>query len=301
MQEFVFITDLHIRNSSNVRTGDFVQDIYDKLSFVVDYANEHNATILIGGDVFDKPSVPDIVKNKLAPLLRKCIYKPISIFGNHDLLYNSEEYIEKTSYETWVSHGLLEPLDGKTVELEDCIITNEVPVISRGKPQLVLFHGFLNKDDGRNTFLFQDIAGCSDKTYILLGHDHTVYEPLKFSDNIKIFRPGSFLRQTREDASMRIPELMHIRVNEGKLQYKMVSIETARPAEEIFKTKLRNVTKAQQRETYEDIINQIRNANVGEMSLQQALQQVAAEDVCNYATKLLTERRIENQHNREKL
>lgn len=301
MRAFVFITDTHFRNSSNVRTGDLIQDLASKLEFVVAYANDVDATILIGGDLFDKPSVPDVVKNTLAPILMKAKYTPIAIFGNHDLLYNNEEFLNRTSYETWASHGIIKSLDNEVIEFEDCVLTNQAPFITKGKPQIIMFHGFLNKEDGRNTFLFQDVAGVEDQTYVLLGHDHVAYEPMQYSANIKFFRPGSFNRQTRGDESMRIPELIHIRVNEGRFQFKMVPITTARSQDEIFVTKLKNVTKAQQRETYEDIINQIKNANSGELSLQQALEQVATEDVCNYALRLLNEKRLEDQHNKGNL
>lgn len=300
--DFVFITDSHFKASSNVRSGEYLEDLAVKLQYVVAYCNKHNAILLHGGDFFDKPSVPDVVKNRILPILMGLKTKCYIVSGNHCLLYNSQEFNYKTSYQTFVSAGLFHDMDNSTVDLGECIITNETPIINRGKPQLVLFHGFLNQEDGKNTLYFQDIANdIQDKVYILLGHDHTVYEPLQYSSNVKIFRPGSFSRQTREDASIRMPELLHIRVQDDSLQFKTKLIETARPAEEIFKTKLKNITKSQQRETYDDIIRQIRNAGAGEMSLSQALQTVAGEDVCEFAEKLLTDKRLSEQHNNNNL
>lgn len=300
--DFVFITDLHFRNSSNVRVGDLLLDLKSKLQFVVDYSNNNNATILIGGDVFDKPSVPDIVKNTLGPVFLQASSIPMSILGNHDQLYGNNEFQDKTSYQLWCSHNVLKSFDNQTIDLGECIITNELPVINRGKPQIVVYHGFLNQEDGHYTFHFQDIhSNVTDQVYILLGHDHCEYEPLAFTSNVKIFRPGSFNRQTRDEESMRQPKILHIRVKGGKLQYKMVEIATARPSSEIFKTKLTNVTKAQRHETYEDIISKIRNANATEMSLEQALQQISEPDVCTYALNLLKEHRLNAQHERNNL
>lgn len=300
--DIVFITDTHFRISSNVREGDSLQDLADKLKFVVDYCNLNDAILLHGGDVFDSPSVPDMVKNKIAPIFKKLKKDCFALSGNHCQLYNNPEYNYKTSFQTFVATGVLKSLDGVTVDLGELIITNELPVIQRNKPQIVVYHGFLNQEDGKNTFHFQDIApGVTDQVYILLGHDHCVYDPLPYLDSIKFFRPGSFNRQTREQESMRIPQLMHIRCSNGQLKYKMVPIASARPAEEVFKTKLLTVTKAQQRNSYDDIIAQIRSANSGDLTFEQAMHQVAPDDVCNFVTKILTESRLNRQHNRANL
>lgn len=301
MKDFVVICDTHFKISSNVRDN-LLDDLVTKLEFVVSYANSHDAQILHAGDVFDKPSVPDAVKNRLAPILLKAKYRPICIYGNHDELYSSEEYMYKTSYQVWASHGIIRPIDKTTVDLGDVIVTNELPVIQRGKPQIVLFHGFLNIDDGKNTFRFQDVsAGVKDNVYICLGHDHCVYDPLQLYNNIKIFRPGSFNRQTRDEESMRTPQILHIKVDGDKLKYKFVEIAVARPYDEVFNVKLKTVTKSQQKSTYEELISQIRSANVGDLTFEQALKQVADEEICVFANKVLTDFRLNNQYNKQNL
>lgn len=301
MNDFVFITDLHCKSASNVRTGDFMEDICNKLQFVVNYANENGASILIGGDLFDKPSVPDIVKNKIIPILLESKNPIYSINGNHDVLFSSDELAEKTSYYLLDKANIIQDFTGTTIELDNVIISNEIPVIQRGKPQIIVFHGFLNQDDGKWTFHYQDIeAGITDKVYILLGHDHVEYEPLKFQDNIKIFRPGSFTRVTREDASMRQPKLLHIKVLDDRLVNKLVEIP-ARPFSEIFHVKESKVTKSQQRETYETIISQIKNANAQNMSFKEAMKMVTTDDVCDFTFNLVDRSRIERQHQNNNL
>lgn len=302
--DLVVITDTHFKNSSNNRTGSLLEDQFNKLNYVVEYCNKCNALLLHAGDIFDKPSVPDIVKNTLVPVLTKLNRGPmITINGNHDRLWNNDENLSKTSYGVWVTHNIIQSVDNKTIDLGPCIITNEVPVINRGKPQIVLFHGFLNIDDGKNSFYYQDInSNIEDQVYIVLGHDHSAYDPLEFKSNIKIFRPGSFTRMTRDETSMRTPQLLHIRVNDdtGKMQFKMVNIES-RPAIEIFKAKLTNVTKAQQRESYDTIIAQIRNASKSTMTLEEAVKQVASEEVQEYLFKRIKSQELENQFNKNNI
>lgn len=296
MNDFIFITDLHLQVSNNVRTGNYLEDACTKLRWVVDYANSNDARIIIGGDVFHKPSVPDLVKNAVIPVLKSAIYPPLSINGNHDVLFNSSDYNYKTSYMLLCSAGVLDDMTESTIITPNVVITNQVPIVQQGKPQIVIYHGFLNQDDGKWTFRYDDIAaGVTDQIVVCLGHDHVEYEPLKFSENIKYIRPGSFMRVTREDASFRQPKIVHIRYKDDRLYTKLVEIPVARKAEEVFTSKQKTITKAQQKDTYNEIINQLKNANVQNMSFPDALRTVTTETVCNYVFKSVEEFRNNNQ------
>lgn len=81
----------------------------------------------------------------------------------------------------------------------------------------------------------------------------------------------------------------------------MADILAARPAEEIFKAKLTTVTKAQQRESYETIIEQIRNASKTSMTLEEAIKQVANESVQDYLFKRIKSHELNKQFNKEEL
>lgn len=299
MSQFVFIADVHLGAGANVRTGDVYQDIYDKLNWVKDYCNKYDCQLLIGGDLLDKPSVPYTYVTPLVRILKEFKYVPYDVFSNHPTLYNNREYDYKTTQNMLYEVGVLRELH--TVEYSDCFITSETPLVTKGKPQILIKHAFLNVQDPGWTVEFPDLIGTDDNCYVCLGHDHVEYEPLQIKQNIKIFRPGSFLRATRDDSNVRIPNLLHIRVVDGKLQYKLVPIKTARPVSEIFKTKFTKVSEHDKHETYEAIIEQIRNANATELTLNQALNQVSTQDVCDYVQKLLQSNRIIKQHSKANL
>lgn len=294
MINLCFITDTHFTSVSRVRNGDIVNDAIQKLDFVVDYCNKHDCILVHGGDFFDKPTVPDFVKGEVFKSLKRLNTKMYSIYGNHDLLYNNPEFLNRTSYSNLLATQISTGLDDiEFVDLGELILTARCPIITRGKPQVFVGHMFLNLEDGRNTFRFQDIQ-TQDKTFIVLGHDHTVYDPLEFGEKVKIFRPGSFLRTTRQDTNQRTPQLLHFRCGDDKLQYKYVPIETARPWEEVFKPKELKISKAQQSATYDDIINQIRNAQRTDITFEQALRQVADSDAVEYCMQTLEESKLNN-------
>ena len=293
MRDFVFITDTHIMTSSRVRSGDVASDICNKLRFVVDYCNKNNAILLHGGDVFDKPTVADVTKNEIISILKELKTECYAIAGNHSELWGSPDYNYKTSFNTLTSAGLMKDLDlVDCVEYDDVIITSKLPLKTRNKPQIVINHAFLNIEDGRWTCRFTDLQ-TTDKTVVLLGHDHVEYEDLKLTEDLKIIRPGSFLRGVRTDTNCRTPKLVHLKVKDGKILTKKVDIQ-CRDWEEIFKTKEITITKAQQRDTYDAIIKSIRESQKADMTFEQAMSSVAPEEVVNYALKVLEEVNLEN-------
>lgn len=287
--DFVFITDTHFNNTSNVRTGDLLDDCVRKLDFVVDYTNKHDATLLLGGDVFDKSQVSDKVKNRIATCLKRLKYKAFAIEGNHDRRYDNSEYFDQTSLGNLVITGVVRLLTEE--EYPEVHLTSIKPMKTIGKPQIGMFHGFLNVEDGQNTVYLSDLM-IKDNALALLGHDHLVYDPLVIG-TVKVIRPGSFLRGIRNDTQLRDPKLVHIKVINGELKIKHVSVE-GRDCAEIFKTKKVTISKADRIRTYDKIINQIRNSESNDMSLNQALNAVATPDVVAFADQLLNDYNVKN-------
>lgn len=300
MRDFVFITDVHLKGQSKVRSGNVCDDICRKLQFVVDYCNKNQCDLLIGGDFFDTPTVADVYKAPVVSVLSSLKTDCYNIPGNHCELYGNSEYNYKTSFNLFTKAGLWKNLDDcPFIDLGNVILTSHVPITTKGKPQIVMFHGFLNQDDGKCTFRFTDLD-TTDNTVVLLGHDHCVYDDLRYKDNIKIIRPGSLLRGERTDESDRIPQLVHLKLKDGKILTKKVPID-CRDSKEIFKTKVLDITKSQQKDTYDFIINQIRNAQKSDLSFKDALSQVAELDVVNFCMNLLENYNQEEQFKKQNL
>lgn len=274
MADYVFITDTHFTASSNVRVGDYFQDLKDKLSYVVEKANEWNATIIHSGDFFDKPSVADFVKSEVSEILQKAIHKPFVIYGNHDTLFNNPEKNYKTSLNVLITNGVVKLLT--KVEFEDHILTSQIPVEELGKPQIVLYHGFLNSSDKYNNLTFADIQTTSP-TLVLLGHDHVPYDDVEMG-NITYSRIGSFARAIRNDSEQRNPQMLRVRVTKDKIVKKLYPIK-CKDFQLIFKEKKQKVENLVD---YSDLIEQIRSADTRDLSLMDAVRMVADENTVHY-------------------
>lgn len=286
--QFLHITDTHFTSSSNTRVGDYAEDLFVKLEYFVEKCNALKAVPLHSGDFNDKPSVPDYIKSRLISILKKLWTPLLCITGNHDRLYGSDERFYRTSLSVLAEAGVLRIINNRPVEFDDCYvvpISTTTPLIPRSKPQIALGHGFLNQEDGLNTVYFQDIQS-DDYNLIILGHDHMPYAPIPYR-NTTILRPGSFARGIRTDSADRIPVMIHIRIHDGKPQYRELPIEVAKPVELLFREKVFKVTKSEV--SYESLIEQMKRTSSDDTSLENLLKMVADEETVQYISEHLNE------------
>ena len=97
--KLLYISDLHLRPTSPLnRKDDYVETQWGKLRFIIDYANEHEATMIIGGDLFDRAANhPSWFLNKVMSCFLN-LNQPVHIIpGNHDLLGHDLQTVESNS------------------------------------------------------------------------------------------------------------------------------------------------------------------------------------------------------------
>ena len=199
---FIFFSDCHITTSAPFRVGDPLQDIISKLEYVIEQANSYDALILIGGDVFDKPTIPYEAYTAVCEVFKKAKYTPIAIKGNHDQLFRCDDNDKKTTIYNAFKLGVLRELKSP-MDVCSCVLTPDKSLINRDKPQILVYHGFLNVKDGKHTLYPEDFAGVTTPTLILLGHDHVKYDPVRVG-SVEIHRPGSLFRNRRDTSSDRV-------------------------------------------------------------------------------------------------
>ena len=227
----VFITDLHIKARSMVRTGDYLADILTKLEYVAEYTNSIDGLCVIGGDIFDSSTVHDAVKYKVISVLKKFNKTPYAIWGNHDMRYGGECFNDMTSLGTLFVSGVLNELVYK--DFGGFVMTGgHGKVETVGKPQIAIRHDLLNMPDAWS-LTFDDFT-TTDKCIVLMGHDHVDYgEPLVIGDNVRVYRPGAFARTKRVNEDLRIPRVLVIDTDNFRVTSQPIPV--ARCADELFK------------------------------------------------------------------
>ena len=133
-----------------------------------------------------------------------------------------------------------------------------------------------------------DVITTQDETVVLLGHDHSVYPVENPRNNVRVYREGSFLRGIRDDSQNRTPNMVCLEVTDGKINVTLEPIK-CRAAGEIFEAKKFEITQTQKHNSYEDVIEKIRESRNTEMTLQSALKEVTTDDVVDYVMMLVGE------------
>lgn len=292
----VFITDPHITASSNVRSDeDYTGTILNKIKFCIESANEWGVPLFMGGDVFDKPTIPDVVKNRLVEVLKLSKYGVFTCTGNHTTLFNNPDNDPKTSLYLFNQLGLIRYWREGGFYWEDAqgnqvYVNFSRPMGKKDCPQLGLYHGFLNTDhDKDNYFLFTDIDH-DDPSLIFLGHDHVPYEPIEYSNSV-IHRPGALVRAIRNDSEDRIPQMVRFQLKVDGTSRRWITKYYDVPCATsnlIFKTKKAKIQQNPEN-NYSNIIEQIKAASNDDLTLVKALELVAPAEIVSYVEHTLEE------------
>ena len=92
------ISDLHLRHTNPIsRSDNYAETCLRKLEQVVAFCNTRGSTLLIGGDIFDKPDNPIWFVNRVIEILNRCQVAIYVIAGNHDLKYHNLENLKESS------------------------------------------------------------------------------------------------------------------------------------------------------------------------------------------------------------
>ena len=88
--KFIACSDLHIKKTAPQSRKDlYFSSIRRKLSWLFKLANDNNACIICGGDVFDNVSIPHVVIEEVIRLALKYNVKLLTVYGQHDLRYHA--------------------------------------------------------------------------------------------------------------------------------------------------------------------------------------------------------------------
>lgn len=290
--KIVFITDTHITTSAPFRVGDPLLDVLSKLDYVIEFANSNDAVIVIGGDIFDKSTIPYEAYTAVCETLRKAKYTPWAIKGNHDQLFRCDDNDRKTTLYNAFKLGVLCELK-EPVDFGEFILTPDKSLINRDKSQILVYHGFLNVKDGKHTVFIDDLAGVTTPTLVLLGHDHVEYEPVTLGA-CTVYRIGSLFRNRRVETSDRNPKMLYLEVSDGKFIPEVLEVP-AKPATEIFRETVGKSDKVEESD-YVALISELKRVNGEDVDLLSVVSKIAEARVCEYIESMLNESKIKNVH-----
>ena len=104
MSKYICCSDLHLRGTAPVfRRDNYVETMFKKFEFIVNYTNEKHADLLIAGDIFDTARVPHEVVNKAMDLLLQLEYPATICAGQHDMSYHNPDVFKSPLYSMYLA------------------------------------------------------------------------------------------------------------------------------------------------------------------------------------------------------
>lgn len=189
MSKYIVTADIHLRNDRPVaRTDeDWIQSQKEILDFIVETANERQANIVIGGDLFNTSIVPVRIVNLFLSSIRECKYKVYIMGGNHSLLHHQEGLIDDSSV------GVLQYVDGNIIYLtsQEARTDGRYEHIAEIDDEIAIVHTLCFKTEdnipfGSNATHAQALLDKYPKyKYLFLGDNHT-----SFIYKDRVFNPG---------------------------------------------------------------------------------------------------------------
>lgn len=205
--KYILTADNHFQyNQPICRIDDFISAQIEKLQFLREIRDDHNAIILNAGDLTHKSRV---VKQELFSMLLTHLPVMYGVAGNHDLMYHNLQYLMNSAIGVVISAGLYKYISKEQpVQIENDIIYGFSYGQHIEKPQkigtnktIAIWHNMIYENN--NDFTFGDghyakdiLKKFPEYDYILTGDNHKTF--LVEHNNRYLINPGSL---TRDDAA----------------------------------------------------------------------------------------------------
>ena len=210
-EKIAFISDVHVDSKMpDSRVDDIITTLKDKLVDILNKCIAENVKyVFFEGDVVNRVQCPFEPITMLADILLRFRQEGIrcfSILGNHDIVRNSLENLDKSPIQILFKLGVLEHINLETrVIINDTVLLTAVDYteypIKADKSfssNILLAHMFY----GKSGFLSDEKHNLTDTNIldlgydlVVLGHDHEDYNDVIVGFT-KIIRHGSVLRGT---------------------------------------------------------------------------------------------------------
>lgn len=191
--KYLVTADWHLRNDRpRCRLDeDWINTQRKLLTEIVGIANIENASIVIGGDIYNSAIVPARISNLFLSEIRKCNQKVFVLGGNHSLQYHQENLSDDSSI------GLLKYVAGNIVYLEAVENREEgrFEHSAQIEPGVYVVHTlcFKTKEDipfGANaTYSKALLEKYTDAKWLFLGDNHTGFT--YSSKDRQVINPGT--------------------------------------------------------------------------------------------------------------
>lgn len=232
--KIIACSDIHIDNRNpKYRIGNYEEDIFEKLQWLVKYATKKNIPIItISGDIFNKTGVPFSTINHMCQIFRGFKGQVITTFGQHDIRYHNTDFFD-TPYGIMCSAGIFTHVSQKPFCTSKVNIYGagwkERPTIKKSnKTNILLVHElvFKAKQDYLNDAAYSlgsDLLKRYKNADIIISGDNHIPFILKKGSR-KLINCGSLCRKSKSETDYE-PKIYIINTKNNKISKVKIPIK----------------------------------------------------------------------------
>lgn len=242
--KLIFFGDPHFDSQTPTsRIDDYGKTSLIKLEEILSIAVKHDVyDVYTTGDFFDKYEVSYAYLNDMVKVLQQFKEKNVNLWssiGNHDLPYNSMSYFKNTPLNLLFNSGLVKHIKEiqqyTSYDVYGLDFTNADALKSfkptANKTNILVMHYATNNTVPGDSI---DAKELQMFDFVISGHDHAYYKPLKVNDRCHILRPGSLMRRTKEEYNLKRDVLIYM-IDTDKRTAEEIKLKNVLPAEKLFK------------------------------------------------------------------
>ena len=225
--------DPHITDRHRCRCDNFIEAVLKKLDFIA----SNNDYVIIPGDFFHTCSNTNYIFYRVYRLMMKHKGKFIGFPGNHDLLHNNINALNRTTIGSLAITGALR-LELKNFKIDNAefYISNVIKDMSsipidETNSKVLLGHNYLQPVGSEKEWFTKEEIRKLNYKLVFLGHDHEPHEEELIGNSILI-RMGSL---TRIDAQSynRDRKIYYYQLDSETLDYEKIEVPV-RPTSEVY-------------------------------------------------------------------
>lgn len=289
MSSIAILIDPHVTDRHRCRKDNFLETALSKL----DYVASHNDYVIIVGDLFHTNNNSNYIFYKMYKLFTKHPGKFYAIPGNHDLIHNNINALEKTTIGSLALTGALN-LNFKEFVLDEVTFgvshvmkdLTKVP-IDEHNTKVLLGHNYLEMEGSEKESLTRDEIRKLNYKLVFLGHEHKPYDEEQLG-NSTLIRMGSLTRIDTQPYNKE-REIFYYRLDSKTLEFERIKVPS-KPAVEIFTEEaFQRIGRKKEEISFiqiGDVLARFAKKTTGNNSLHEKLLKIATEREIEYIKSL---------------
>lgn len=289
MGKIGIVIDPHVTDRHRCRQDNFLDTVIEKL----DYVAQNNKYVLILGDLFHTNSNSNYIFYRMYKLFTKHKGKFIAIPGNHDLLHNNLNMLEKTTIGSLALTGALNlrfkgfRIGKAQFEVSHVMKDMDNIPIDTNNEKILIGHNYYEMDlTPKESFTKEDITKLNYKL-VFLGHDHKPYEE-EFIGNSILIRMGSLTRIDAQEYN-KTRKIYYYQLDSETLEYEKLEVPCKATSEVYTPEAFDRIGRKREDISFVqigDVLARFKKRTTGVNSLHERLKKIATEREIEYIKSL---------------